>query len=78
MSKFKIKTHKYFSFGTMIENVMAKLQIMKIKSHKVTRLGDGTKAVLVSNQILKFHESDARPMLAAKFMSKIKYLGNIK
>lgn len=54
----------------LVEYILKKFQLIKIHSHKKTRLGDGTKAVLVNDQIMKFHESDARPQLAEKFISK--------
>lgn len=71
IDKSAIKKDIFSNTLDVLEEIFKWFQIVKIKSHKKTRLGDGTKAVLVSDKILKFHESDARPILAEKMRQRL-------
>lgn len=58
------------SLGNMLEYLACRWQLSLIKKHKNSRLNDGTSAVVVTNSVLKFHESDQRPYLAARFRAR--------
>ncbi|MFA4818723.1 MAG: hypothetical protein WC621_02690 [Patescibacteria group bacterium] len=57
--------------NNILEKIFKRLQMSLIKSHKNSRFGDGSKAVLASDYILKFHETDTRPDLAARFRERL-------
>ncbi|MDP3985929.1 MAG: hypothetical protein U1C53_01010 [Candidatus Veblenbacteria bacterium] len=56
--------------GTWLEAVARWGQVRRIKKHSASRLGDGTTAVVVTDSVLKFHETDQRPVLAGRFRAR--------
>ena len=56
--------------GNVIEYWARQFQLYLIKRHRDSRLGDGSTAVVVNDSMLKFHESDQRPQLAASWRAR--------
>lgn len=57
--------------GAILEAWARHGQLYLIRRHTNSRLGDGSTAVVVNESVLKFHESDRRPQLAAAWRQRI-------
>jgi len=62
-----------------LEKIMRRWQLsymLKFGRGRFSRHGDGSSAVVINQQMLKFHESDARPRLAALYRRRLAEINN--